>query len=58
MNRKTMTTKEKPAYEQNYTEEERKIAEHIIGPEKSALGSRWGRAPAYVNPFHIISKPD
>ncbi|MEO6732250.1 MAG: hypothetical protein ABIN01_13620 [Ferruginibacter sp.] len=53
-----MTTKEKPAYEQNYTEEERKIAEHIIGPEKSALGSRWGRAPAYVNPFHIISKPD
>ncbi|MCF2443379.1 hypothetical protein L0657_05375 [Dyadobacter sp. CY345] len=26
-----MITKEEPAYEQNYTEEERKLAEHIIG---------------------------
>ena len=35
-----MTTKEKPAYEQNYTEEERKLAEQIIGLEKSAL-DKW-----------------
>lgn len=35
-----MTTKEKPAYEQNYTEDERKLAEHIIGLEKSAL-DKW-----------------
>lgn len=37
---KTMTTKEKPAYEQNYTEEERKLADHITGLEKSAL-DKW-----------------
>jgi hypothetical protein len=35
-----MTAKEKPAYEQNYTKEERKLAEHIIGLEKSAL-DKW-----------------
>lgn len=35
-----MTTNEKPAYEQNYTEEERKLAEHIIGLEKAAL-DKW-----------------
>lgn len=35
-----MTTKEKPAYEQNYTEEERTLAEHIIGLEKAAL-DKW-----------------
>lgn len=35
-----MTTNEKPAYEQNYTEEERKLAEHIIGLEKAAL-NKW-----------------
>ena len=34
------TTQEKPAYEQNYTAEERKLAEHIIGLEKSAL-DKW-----------------
>jgi hypothetical protein len=32
-----MTTYGKRAYEQNYTEEERKLAEHIIGLERSAL---------------------
>lgn len=35
-----MTTNEKPVYEQNYTEEERKLAEHIIGLEKAAL-DKW-----------------
>lgn len=35
-----MATNEKPAYEQNYTAEERKLAEHIIGLEKSAL-DKW-----------------
>lgn len=35
-----MTIKENPAYEQNYTEEERKLAQHIIGLEKSAL-DKW-----------------
>ena len=35
-----MTKKEKPAYEQNYTKEERKLAEHIIELEKSAL-DKW-----------------
>jgi ketosteroid isomerase-like protein len=35
-----MTTKETSAYEQNYTIEERKLAEHIIGLEKSAL-DKW-----------------
>lgn len=35
-----MTTDRKPAYEQNYTEEERKLAEHIIGLEKVAL-DKW-----------------
>lgn len=35
-----MTTNEKPAYELNYTEEERKLAEHIIGLEKAAL-DKW-----------------
>lgn len=35
-----MTTNEKPAYEFNYTEEERKLAQHIIGLEKAALG-KW-----------------
>ena len=34
------TTQEKPAYEQNYTAEERKLAQHIIGLEKSAL-DKW-----------------
>ena len=35
-----MTTNEKPAYELNYTEEERKLAQHIIGLEKAAL-DKW-----------------
>lgn len=35
-----MITKEKPVYEQNYTEEERQLADHIIGLEKSAL-DKW-----------------
>lgn len=35
-----MTTNEEPVYEQNYTEEERKLAEHIIGLEKAAL-DKW-----------------
>lgn len=35
-----MTTNERPAYEQNYTEEEHKLAEHIIGLEKAAL-DKW-----------------
>lgn len=35
-----MTTKEKPFYEQQYTAEERELAEHIIGLEKSAL-DKW-----------------
>lgn len=35
-----MTTNEKPACEQNYTEEECKLAEHIIGLEKAAL-DKW-----------------
>lgn len=35
-----MTTYEKPAYELNYTEEERKLAQHIIGLEKAAL-DKW-----------------
>lgn len=35
-----MSTNEKPVYEQNYTDEERKLAEHIIGLEKAAL-DKW-----------------
>lgn len=35
-----MTANEKPAYEQNYTKEERKLAEYIIGLEKAAL-DKW-----------------
>ena len=35
-----MTMKEKPAYELNYTKEERQLAEHIIELEKSAL-DKW-----------------
>lgn len=35
-----MATNEKPVYEQNYTAEERKLAEHIIGLEKAAL-DKW-----------------
>lgn len=35
-----MATKEKLFYEQNQTEKERNIAEHIIGLEKSAL-DKW-----------------
>lgn len=35
-----MATNEKPVYEQNYTDEERKLAEHIIGLEKAAL-DKW-----------------
>lgn len=35
-----MTTNEKPAYELNYTEEERKLAQHIIELEKAAL-DKW-----------------
>lgn len=35
-----MATNEKPAYELNYTAEERKLAQHIIGLEKSAL-DKW-----------------
>lgn len=35
-----MATNEKTAYGQNYTEEERKLAEHIIGLEKVAL-DKW-----------------
>lgn len=33
-------TREIPVYERNYTEEERKLAEHIIGLEKLAL-DKW-----------------
>ena len=39
---KDMVTKEKPVYEQLYTKEERKLAEHIIQLEKSAL-DKWFR---------------
>lgn len=35
-----MTTNEKTAYELNYTEEERKLAQHIIELEKAAL-DKW-----------------
>lgn len=35
-----MTTKEKPVYEQQYTPEERELAEHIIGLERAAL-DKW-----------------
>ena len=35
-----MTVNEKTAYEQNYTEEELKLAKHIIGLEKAAL-DKW-----------------
>lgn len=35
-----MTVNEKTSYEQNYTEEERKLAKHIIGLEKAAL-DKW-----------------
>lgn len=35
-----MTTKEKPGYELAYTNEERKLAEHIIELEKGAL-DKW-----------------
>ena len=35
-----MTTNAKPAYELNYPEDQRKLAEHIIGLERSAL-DKW-----------------
>lgn len=35
-----MTTKERPNYEDAYTDEERELAEHIIGLEKAAL-DKW-----------------
>lgn len=35
-----MNAKEKPVYEQNYTDDERRLAEQIIGLEKSAL-EKW-----------------